>query len=63
MKSPKIQRWIDILASLLARRLPVTFEGADLRRPRLRQRHALAGELSANRSSSLWWSWRQGSQP
>ena len=26
MKSPKIQRWIDLLASLLARRLPVTFE-------------------------------------
>ena len=25
-KSPKIQRWIDLLASLLARRLPVTFE-------------------------------------
>jgi proteasome accessory factor B len=26
MKSPKIQRWIDLLAALLARRLPVTFE-------------------------------------
>ena len=25
-KSPKIQRWIDLLASLLARRLPATFE-------------------------------------
>jgi predicted DNA-binding transcriptional regulator YafY len=25
-KPPKIQRWIDLLASLLARRLPVTFE-------------------------------------
>ena len=25
-KSPKIQRWIDLLAALLARRFPVTFE-------------------------------------
>jgi proteasome accessory factor B len=26
MKSPKIQRWIDLLAALLARRLPASFE-------------------------------------
>jgi predicted DNA-binding transcriptional regulator YafY len=26
MKSPKIQRWIDLLAALLSRRLPATFE-------------------------------------
>jgi hypothetical protein len=26
MKSPKIQRWIDLLAALLARRWPATFE-------------------------------------
>jgi hypothetical protein len=26
MKSPKIQRWIDLLAALLARRWPATFD-------------------------------------
>ena len=26
MKSPKIQRWIDLLATLLAHRYPVTLE-------------------------------------
>ena len=41
-KSPKIQRWIDLLAALLRRRLPGHLRGADPRRPRLRRRRPVA---------------------
>ncbi len=39
---PKIQRWIDLLAALLAPPLPATVRGADPRRPRLRRRRPVA---------------------